>query len=324
MNTKSILGWDIGIKNLSYCKLKEVDSAQTASLTLNQKHIKVEHWDVINLIGSSQKQLINSENEINLTNLCIPICCKSNKNGKACSKKAQFILISSATKGVCQKHFLDLDAKTKKDYIKIEKKPICYQTDCSQKSKFVDSNNHFVSYCKKHTNQLLKENKEKKLIKIAKQVRAQHMNLTVLGKELFELIDKLNKDKIKLNNSDIVLLENQPVLKNPTMKSVQMFVYSYFIMKGPMKDNSNMIIKCYPANKKMETLKYLSETKQTEIKDNVKHLKGNYSKNKKSAILITQDILKDNSELFDFFNNHSKKDDLADSLLMSINYCLTN
>ena len=54
------------------------------------------------------------------------------------------------------------------------------------------------------------------------------------------------------------------------MKSVQMFVYSYFIMKGPMKDNSNMIIKCYPANKKMETLKYLSETKQIEIKEQTK------------------------------------------------------
>ena len=136
MNSKSILGWDIGIKNLSYCKLKEVDSAQTASLTLNQKHIKVDHWDVINLAESTQKQLINSENEINLNNLCIPICFKSNKNGKACSKKAQFILISSATKGVCQKHFLDLDGNTKKDYLKIEKKPICYQKDCVQKSKF--------------------------------------------------------------------------------------------------------------------------------------------------------------------------------------------
>ena len=31
---------------------------------------------------------------------------------------------------------------------------------------------------------------------------------------------------------DQVLLENQPALKNPTMKSVQMLVYSYFLIKG--------------------------------------------------------------------------------------------
>ena len=278
---------------------------------------------MINLAESTQKQLINSENEINLNNLSIPICFKSNKNGKACSKKAQFILISSATKGVCQKHFLDLDGNTKKDYLKIEKKPICYQKDCVQKSKFVDSSHYFISYCKKHTNQLLKEpNQTKTFIKIGKQIRAQHMDLSLLGKLLYEALNQLERQNTELTKSDMVLLENQPVLKNPTMKSVQMLVYAYFIMNGAMKNNLDMKIKCYPASKKMETLNYLPDEKQIQIKDAVKHLKGNYIKNKKSAILITQEILKDNSELLDFFNNHSKKDDLADSLLMSINYLI--
>lgn len=325
MTFQSILGWDIGIKNLSYCKLKEVDSSQTASLTLNQKHIKVECWDVINLAESTQKQLINSENEINLNNISIPTCFKSNKNGKPCSKKAQFILITSASKGVCQKHFKDLDTKTKKDYLKIEKKPICFYDGCQQKSKFVDSSNYFISYCKKHTNLLLKEPEQTKIfIKIGKQVRVQHMDLSLLGKLMYDSLDKIENKNMNLTKSDMVLLENQPVLKNPTMKSVQMLLYSYFIMNGIMKNNQEMKIKCYPANKKMATLNYLSDEKQSQIKEAIKSLKGNYIKNKKSAILITQDILKDNTELLDFFNNHKKKDDLADSLLMSIIYCLTN
>ena len=33
-----------------------------------------------------------------------------------------------------------------------------------------------------------------------------------------------------------MVIENQPALKNPTMKSIQMLLYSYFIIEGVCKD----------------------------------------------------------------------------------------
>ena len=35
-----------------------------------------------------------------------------------------------------------------------------------------------------------------------------------------------------LQEAELVLIENQPSLKNPIMKSVQMLLYSYFLIRG--------------------------------------------------------------------------------------------
>ena len=37
------------------------------------------------------------------------------------------------------------------------------------------------------------------------------------------------------NDYDEVIVENQPSLKNPTMKSIQMIVYTYFLIKSDVK-----------------------------------------------------------------------------------------
>ena len=44
-------------------------------------------------------------------------------------------------------------------------------------------------------------------------------------------------EALDLSNVKYVLIENQPALKNPTMKHIQMFVYSFFMMKGVMEDH---------------------------------------------------------------------------------------
>ena len=49
---------------------------------------------------------------------------------------------------------------------------------------------------------------------------------------LFELCvvlsNKLEQLEKQLDKEDIVLIENQPVLKNPTMKSIQIMIYMFF------------------------------------------------------------------------------------------------
>ena len=155
----------------------------------------------------------------------------------------------------------------------------------------------------------------KEFIHINTKIKATHINLSLLGLSLYKELDKIPEI---INNIDIVLLENQPVLINPTMKSVQMLVYAYFIMKG-LKEKKVKEIKCYSANQKNTLISLLEDSQQEYIKDKLKDTKSKYTKNKKESIMITERIIKGNF-FENKFNSSKKKDDLADSLLMTIHY----
>ena len=70
---------------------------------------------------------------------------------------------------------------------------------------------------------------------------------------LFENIPKKLHELPFLLNVDKVVIENQPSLKNPQMKSIQMIVYSYFLMYGKVLNNNDYKIKdidfCNASNK---------------------------------------------------------------------------
>ena len=107
---------------------------------------------------------------------------------------------------------------------------------------------------------------------------------------------------------DIVLIENQPCMKAPTMKSVQMLIYAYFVMQHPACE-----IHMVSATQKLRVL--LNDypgSKQTKT----------YTERKKRAILVTQRYL-DTSKVscdLDVFASSKKKDDLADSFLQAISW----
>ena len=48
------------------------------------------------------------------------------------------------------------------------------------------------------------------------------------------IVNTLSK-KSNFLDVDKVVIENQPALKNPTMKSIQMMIYSYFLIEGYVK-----------------------------------------------------------------------------------------
>ena len=70
---------------------------------------------------------------------------------------------------------------------------------------------------------------------------------------LFENIPKKLNELDFLLEVDHVIIENQPSLKNPQMKSIQMIVYSYFLMYGKILSNSDKKISnidfCNASNK---------------------------------------------------------------------------
>ena len=129
-----------------------------------------------------------------------------------------------------------------------------------------------------------------------------------LKKELDVLVKEPYFDKI-----DHVVCENQPVLKNPTMKSVQMLVFSYFLFRGNDVSFLN-------ASNKLKVCKLEIDPEKLE---KINKLKSKYSRNKKIAILHTELLLNDQNQDLQWknlFSQSKKKDDLADSYLMSCFY----
>ena len=107
---------------------------------------------------------------------------------------------------------------------------------------------------------------------------------------------------------DYVIIENQPCMKNPTMKSIQMIVYSYFYIRG-LVDRKDEILK---------EIVFISAGNKLKVYDGPPieiNLKSKYSRSKKLAIAHTKYILKNHDEYLSFFESHKKKDDLADSFL---------
>ena len=126
-------------------------------------------------------------------------------------------------------------------------------------------------------------------------------------------------------NHDIteVLLENQPVLKNPVMKSIQIILYSFFQYEKVIMGRDINLIKFINASNKLKLGKNLSEINNSE---DIINIKSKYTKNKKLAIIYTNYFLKDRlivedyEKYNDIFNNHKKKDDLADAFLQGLYY----
>lgn len=132
-----------------------------------------------------------------------------------------------------------------------------------------------------------------------------------LGKQI---VKKLS-EKENFLDVDIVCIENQPALKNPTMKSVQMIIYSYFLIEG------------------VTTLKTIKDIQMINARNKLKiyngpkvecNIKETYKRNKFLAIQYTDYMIKENNHIdkkyHQLYNDSKKKDDLSDSYLQGIYY----
>lgn len=220
-----------------------------------------------------------------------------------------------------------------------------------------------LSYC------ILEKNDENKEIKIIDWNIVNLVDSEKIKKDrnaLFENIPRKLHELPQLLNVDAVVIENQPSLKNPQMKSIQMILYSYFLILGKVignGENSKSYIenvdfcsasnklKVYDGpkivlpekksrskkkneeftinpedndNKNIEIVETIQENQVIQIKEDEKKTKSSslkYADKKRLAIEHALYYLKkDQPTYFDFFNNHKKKDDLADSFLQGLYY----
>jgi hypothetical protein len=344
-----IIGWDIGIKNLSYCLLDtEQNTTQQYKeyFEFNDNKYYLVDWQVINLIP----KLTRNDNEIllksrNITDTCCYIIKNKKGDEKQCSSKPKVVSWSNDDIYLIQfycnkhkKHLLEDLPKEIKDKTIFEdisdKGTHCNIKDCSTNAVFVNSKNQYYGYCRKHYNALIKSKDliETDVKKIIKEKKADKNDLTVLSEALYNELDKFPQ----ILNANCVLFENQPVLKNPTMKSMQIFLYGYYMMRGYLQsDKAVDEIHCYNANKKIEMQCFVQPEDLKEINDDVGRLKSKYSRTKKKGIALVEYFFSNNytnegemGENGEFvnevkiqvFSDKKKRDDLADSLLMTLHY----
>ena len=123
------------------------------------------------------------------------------------------------------------------------------------------------------------------------------------------LIEEMNSHKDFLNH-EVICIENQPALKNPTMKSVQMIIYSYFMIEGVTKDTPVEQVHMINARNKLKVYKGPEiECKFTDKYKKNKYLSVEYTKN----MILNQD-----NKFIELFTESKKKDDLADAYLQGI------
>ena len=172
---------------------------------------------------------------------------------------------------------------------------------CDKSAKFVDKDGFKV--CPGHSK--LKSYSDKKFKKVSKK----NNPMLDQGKCIVENLQK----KDNFLDVDLVVIENQPALKNPTMKSIQMMIYSYFLINGVCNISSKI--------ENMEMINASNKLKAYKGPVIPCIIKDKYKKTKFLGIEYCKHMINESEQekkFIDLFVNSKKKDDLADAYLQGV------
>jgi hypothetical protein len=298
-----VLSFDVGIKNLAVCLL---EWTETDTLIIH-------YWDVINLLESKKE-----------SEKCL---CLKDK----CSNKVVAYSEFNCKHYFCSKHLSlkeELLTPFLSDYVEDkwiqEKKLVCQ--NCNQDENINITTNSRKTYykndilnqtlCSKHYKSLIdKLNNSKTKIYTIKNKKVKDMTTDDLKFHLVKCLDE--RKNILLSDIDMVLIENQPTFKNPTMKAISDTLYTWFLIRGMVDSSTVKKIKFISPSNKLKEF----NTKTIEEADETKK----YKETKKLSIQNTKTVLLcyELNKWADLLNSHTKKDDLADSFLQGW-YVLNN
>ena len=290
METK-ILSFDVGIKNLAYCLMTKKDD-----------NVIVKDWNIINLVEDRD------------------LCCYELRTKNKCGKIARFTCNRGTNGGtnqitLCKAHSTKFIPTI--DKLENSNTFICNHLKCKNPASVVISNNTEWSFCDKHekdTKKILTQFKPKKL-------HGQNCSQQPIQELAVKLFTKLDLIKSFLDVEE-VLIENQPSLKNPNMKTIATLLYSYFVFRGIIDNNKT--------NSKIKNIKFISPSNKLKVMKSVTDEKLGTAKDKREEYEITKGLgliycqtLINNDEK-KYLEVHTKKDDLCDSYLQGFRYLFLN
>ena len=279
------LGWDVGIKNLAYC--------------LINKEKKIIDWGIVNLS--------DHQSDKKKYTCCAVINSKSKNETKVCGKMAKF-----EDNG---KYYCKIHSKNLKNAKELTDKIMCGSDGCNKPA------TKYHKELKCYYCNVNGRGKDKSKCETINQKNVARTPVLDLSRNIFEKLSEYSGSSINSSEITDIIIENQPVLKNPTMKSVQMVLFSYFISNEIKLGKKYNNVCLMTASNKLKVYK-------GPIDLDLDKIKGKYMKNKKLAVEHTLQMLKlepENKEWYDYFvNNKGKRDDLSDAFLMTRYYISKN
>ena len=140
----------------------------------------------------------------------------------------------------------------------------------------------------------------------------------ILQLNLIKRLDNLMEHFSKLKIEEVII-ENQPSIKNPKMKSIANTLFDYFMIRGYVDKIYNINIKqikfICPSNK----LK-INKNNTIEIFKANKNSKEKYKLTKQLSIIYTKQLLKNDPIQLEYLDLYTKQDDLCDAYLQGRYY----
>ena len=281
INKMKVLSFDVGIKNLAYCIINK----------LSDDDFKIEKWGIINLVDDRDT------------------CQYKLKNNNICGKIGRY-KVNENNKEIClcnthQSKYIIEPFETDKF--------TCCVENCNNKSKINILFRDEYSWCEKH------ELKSKKILTQFKPKKITKQNCN--QQPIQELAEKLNRSldsNKEFLEVDDVLIENQPSLINPTMKTIASFLFQYFILRAKTDK--------LKTNSKINYIKFISPSNKLKINKTQTEKSLNDASTKREEYFVTKNLGKiycekliTNDEML-ILNQHSKKDDMCDAFLQGFQY----
>ena len=325
-----VLSFDVGIKNLGACIIEYNDDP----INIKSK-LQIHYWDIINVVNSK------SEDE-QISYKCI--------DGNCTNKPKSYIEFNDIKYCMCSKHLQKKDELLndifsvwdESKWIQV-KNCVCMKCQNEEKIEEVSENNINLDQTSKSKNSISRKtyfsNNELNFILCNKHYKNLVNKSTVAQKKIYPIKNKKVKDMTSndlklqlvkcldkrkeqlLTIADIVLIENQPTFKNPTMKAISDTIYTWFMVRGIVDSQLN--------NSSIKEVKFISPSNKLKEFDTSKIDEADESKKykitKKLSVENTKTILA-SYELNNWLTkllSFDKKDDLADSFLQGW-YILNN
>jgi hypothetical protein len=292
-----VLSFDVGIKNLAYCILeKEICEDNTCKYIINDYK---NNWNIIDLILDETIKC-NSEN------------CKN--------KITLYTEINNTKYFFCSKHKQNYKELLENNPLIIEESNMnekcCFSNSCKIKSKW---DIYGQKLCNKHKINIENKINKNRLLQTYTNFVKSFSMLQLKTK----LLHKLDNLKHILLNVDYVCIENQPTLKNPSMKAISDVLYTWFLIRGVIdKELHNSNIKEITFFSPLNKLKIKNKTE--EINTDIDNSTNKYKKTKDLGIQYCLEFINYNQEYVDYLTSFQKKDDLCDAFLHCVNFLEKN
>jgi hypothetical protein len=273
------LGFDMGIRNLAYCMIKHsVDLSGNPSWCIMA-------WDNVDILeGGISSQISRSCTGCGHKNPCW----SDLSGGKWCNACGS-------------------QKKVKKTATCKPLLPIL-PCSCNLKDLRTLAISMEVPNAKKSKKEILYEWASVKYLMPYKPVKTMKTSLENILKAMDNWLDTVLPT---ISQSNLIRLENQPVMKGPTMKSVQIILFTLL---------SHRLLKEYNWNGKIEFVHAGTKNKNTDLSGVSFTDEGAaYRARKKDATAETlKHLTNSSSSWLPFFESRTKKSDLADAFLMAL------